>query len=142
MPHDHGEHTAPDNDGSLAYRLEDYMTSGSFLMELGSFVAKHASMFEDVNTGEHPHQWFETYREYEAMLSKRVNAFLAAEGVTAEEAVADCRVAREAHQEQYIFFEYLAAAVDYQCFYRLMLEFKSHKRDISSWWRCLSDHCA
>mmetsp|Transcript_39380 Transcript_39380/g.91304 ORF Transcript_39380/g.91304 Transcript_39380/m.91304 type:complete len:121 (-) Transcript_39380:144-506(-) len=74
MPHDHGEHTAPDNDGSLAYRLEDYMTSGSFLMELGSFVAKHASMFEDVNTGEHPHQWFETYREYEAMLSKRVRS--------------------------------------------------------------------
>merc|ERR1712228_476037 len=94
----------------------------------------------DVAGGEHPHEWHDIFREYEAMLDKRVEAFLASEGVTAEQAVADCRLAKAQGKDHYIFFEYLAAAVEYEKFYAMMLEFKMGKRDVSQWWKCLATH--
>mmetsp|Transcript_6702 Transcript_6702/g.13753 ORF Transcript_6702/g.13753 Transcript_6702/m.13753 type:complete len:145 (+) Transcript_6702:32-466(+) len=138
--HSHHERVGPLNDGSLAYRLEDYMTSSSFLRELNDFVNKHVAKFEDVEGGEHPHEWFAIYREYELMLGKRMDAFLASESVTAEQAVAACRAAQAQDRKSYTFFEYLAAAVEYTSFYQMMLDFKAHKRDVSSWWNCLLTH--
>mmetsp|Transcript_5118 Transcript_5118/g.12874 ORF Transcript_5118/g.12874 Transcript_5118/m.12874 type:complete len:147 (-) Transcript_5118:297-737(-) len=124
------------NDGSLAYRLEDYMLSGSFLMQLNEFVMKHMNKFEDVEGGEHPHEWHDLFLEYERMLNHRVEAFLKAEGVSAEQAVAACERAKAAGNKDYKFFEYLAAAVEYERFCSVMLAFKSGKRNVQRWWQC------
>mmetsp|Transcript_108753 Transcript_108753/g.314017 ORF Transcript_108753/g.314017 Transcript_108753/m.314017 type:complete len:137 (+) Transcript_108753:95-505(+) len=131
-------HFGPENDGSLAYRLEDYLLSGSFLAQLNDFVASHAPKFDDVQDWEHRHEWHDSFLEYEDMLHHRVEAFLRAEGVTAEQAVQACKVARAAGNKDYRFFEYLAAAIDYQKFHAVMLEFKSGKRDVSKWWKCFA----
>mmetsp|Transcript_107322 Transcript_107322/g.308832 ORF Transcript_107322/g.308832 Transcript_107322/m.308832 type:complete len:142 (-) Transcript_107322:233-658(-) len=127
----------PQNDGSLAYRLEDYLLSGSFLSQLNSFVAKHAHKFEDLadSDDEHRHEWHDIFLEYERMLNDRVEAFLKAEGVTAEQAVEACRRAKAEGKEDYQYFEYLAASVDYQRFHRVMLEFKHHERDVPQIWQ-------
>mmetsp|Transcript_105058 Transcript_105058/g.321997 ORF Transcript_105058/g.321997 Transcript_105058/m.321997 type:complete len:140 (-) Transcript_105058:210-629(-) len=134
----HFEVAGPENDGSLAYRLEDYLLSGSFLMQLNAFVTQHADKFEDLQGGEHEHEWHDIFLEYERMLNDRVEAFLKAEGVTAEQAVEACMRAKAAGQEDYKFFEYLAAAMDYEKFRTVMLDFKVGRRDVSKWWKCFT----
>eukprot|EP00930_Biecheleria_cincta_P104029 TRINITY_DN96172_c0_g1_i1.p1 TRINITY_DN96172_c0_g1~~TRINITY_DN96172_c0_g1_i1.p1 ORF type:complete len:157 (+),score=27.96 TRINITY_DN96172_c0_g1_i1:30-473(+) len=139
-PHEHAEWPGPENDGSLAYRLEDYLMSGGFLMELDSFAKRHASKFEirgPNSSSEHEHEWFEAFKEYETMLDQRSNAFLASEQVTAEQAVAECFRAKDEGNSKYKYFEYLAAAIDYERFHVLMLDFKTGRRDLTRWWECL-----
>uniref|UniRef100_A0A7S0A2M2 Cilia- and flagella-associated protein 36 n=1 Tax=Pyrodinium bahamense TaxID=73915 RepID=A0A7S0A2M2_9DINO len=131
----HGTSAIPENDGTLACRMEEWLMSTSFLMSLNTFAKRHAPMFEDVKGGEHPHAWFDAFREYETMVNDRVEAFLVSEGVSAEEAVAACRVAKAAGKTDYKFFEYLAAAVEYESFYSMMLDFKAGRRDVSQWWK-------
>mmetsp|Transcript_131059 Transcript_131059/g.261472 ORF Transcript_131059/g.261472 Transcript_131059/m.261472 type:complete len:147 (+) Transcript_131059:68-508(+) len=142
LHHDpHFEQNAPENDGSLAYRLEDYLTSAGFLRELDSFVQRHCNVFQEVEDGgEHRHEWFQAFREYERMVDDRVEAFLRSEQTTAEEAVAQCLAAQQAGKEHYKFFEYLAAATEYEQFHRLMMDFKTRRRDLSEWWTCLARH--
>eukprot|EP00927_Polykrikos_kofoidii_P084330 TRINITY_DN8851_c0_g1_i1.p2 TRINITY_DN8851_c0_g1~~TRINITY_DN8851_c0_g1_i1.p2 ORF type:complete len:158 (-),score=22.24 TRINITY_DN8851_c0_g1_i1:135-608(-) len=138
-PHDHDDAhsvpTIPENDGSLACRAEDFLMSSSFFMQLNDFAKRHASKFEEVTTNEeHRHEWYEIFKEYEAMVSARIDCFLAAEGVSAEDVVAQCRQAKLQGKTDYAYFEYLAACVEYETFHRLMLEFKSGARDMSRPW--------
>eukprot|EP00933_Yihiella_yeosuensis_P079314 TRINITY_DN9178_c0_g1_i2.p1 TRINITY_DN9178_c0_g1~~TRINITY_DN9178_c0_g1_i2.p1 ORF type:complete len:153 (+),score=31.95 TRINITY_DN9178_c0_g1_i2:61-519(+) len=136
-PHAHWHWPGPENDGSLASRFEDYLMSGTTLMKLNDFAQKYAKQFEVVD-GEHPHEWHEWFQEYAEMLDGRIDAFLASESVTAEQAVAQCFTAVENGKEKYQYFLYVAAALDYQRFYELMLDFKSGRRDLSRWWTCLA----
>lgn len=139
--HDEGHHVSliPENDGTLAYRMEEYLMSGTFMMELDTFVRRHAKEFDHPDEGEHLHEWHDAFREYERMLSNRVEAFLRSEGVTTEQAVAACEHARQSGHEEYKYFEYLAASIDYQRFHSVMLEFKAGTRDVSCWWRLFQD---
>merc|ERR1719174_1190536 len=72
----HGEPALPDNDETLAYRMEEYMMSGSFFTQMDNFAKQHAHKFEDVGGGEHPHEWFAIFQEYGEMISDRVETFL------------------------------------------------------------------
>mmetsp|Transcript_68434 Transcript_68434/g.164309 ORF Transcript_68434/g.164309 Transcript_68434/m.164309 type:complete len:153 (+) Transcript_68434:83-541(+) len=137
----HGDHeeghavwAGPENDGTLAYRMEDYLMSGSFLRELDGFVKKHLPAFEDLEGGEHPHDYHDIFKLYEEMLSARIEAFLIAEGVTTEQVVEECKWAKTHGHDDYKFYEYLVASVEYESFYKLMLEFKRGQRDVSKWW--------
>mmetsp|Transcript_55854 Transcript_55854/g.130721 ORF Transcript_55854/g.130721 Transcript_55854/m.130721 type:complete len:152 (-) Transcript_55854:167-622(-) len=130
----HAVWAGPENDGTLAYRLEDYLMSGSFLRELDGFVKKHAALFDDVTGGEHSHEYHDIFKKYEAMLASRIDAFLAAEGVTTEQVVEECKWAKTHGHDDYKFYEYLVASVEYESFYKLMLEFKTGQRDVSKWW--------
>eukprot|EP00435_Cladocopium_sp_Y103_P073506 s42_g43.t3 len=99
-----GHPPGPSNDGSLAYRLEDYLLSASCLMELNAFAQRHAYKFED----DHPHDWYDIFQEYENMMRKRTDEFLHREGVTAEQAVEECFRKRNEGNSQFQYFESLA----------------------------------
>ena len=141
VEHVTGHPPGPSNDGSLAYRLEDYLLSASCLMELNSFAQRHAQKFEDVGPcsprHDHPHDWYDTFQEYETMMHKRTDEFLHREGVTAEQAVEECFRKRNEGNAEFQYFEYLAAAVDYVRFHSLMLDFKEGRRNLAQWWNCL-----
>eukprot|EP00434_Breviolum_minutum_P005393 symbB.v1.2.004756.t1/scaffold242.1/size254583/3 len=141
VEHVTGHPPGPSNDGSLAYRLEDYLLSASCLMELNSFAQRHAQKFEDVGPcsprHDHPHDWYDTFQEYETMMHKRTDEFLHREGVTAEQAVEECFGKRNEGNAEFQYFEYLAAAVDYVRFHSLMLDFKEGRRNLAQWWNCL-----
>jgi len=139
--HSHAHPPGPINDGSLAYRLEDYLLSASCLMEINAFAQRYAPIFEDVGPGsprhDHPHEWHDLFQEYEAMMRRRTDQFLENEGVTAEQAVEECFRKRNEGNSKFQYFEYLAAAVDYRRFYALMLDFKDGRRNLTQWWNCL-----
>eukprot|EP00971_Amphidinium_carterae_P326733 6457707-Amphidinium_carterae.1 len=108
---------------------------------------------------EHSHEYHDIFKKYEAMLASRIDAFLAAEGVTTEQwgtrfslvvsmpdrvarrigfngdagvrssfamqVVEECKWAKTHGHDDYKFYEYLVASVEYESFYKLMLEFKT-----------------
>ncbi|CAJ1359921.1 unnamed protein product [Effrenium voratum] len=160
--HSHAHPPGPINDGSLAYRLEDYLLSASCLMELNAFAQRHAWKFDEVGPSspkhDHPHDWHDIFQdrfclamcemkqhmsvlssiipqaqEYEEMMRRRTDQFLDREGVTAEQAVEECFRMKNEGNSKFQYFEYLAAAVDYRKFHALMLDFKARASGSRAW---------
>lgn len=126
--------------GSYASRLEERLMCGGFFQQINSFVGKHAHKFDDANADGSGYslELYTIFKEYETMLSTRCEHFLQSEGLTAEEVVNNML---EEEDEGRVFksSEYLTAAINFESFVSLMLDFKSGEKDVSRWWEICQD---
>jgi hypothetical protein len=126
--------------GSHAQRLEERLMCGGFFQQIDSFVKQHAHKFTDPTDDGSGHS-FETYslfKEYEAILNTRCEHFLVSEGLTAEDVV-HSMVLEEEQGKKFKSSEYLMAAIDFEMFVNLMLDFKTGEKDVSRWWEVCED---
>lgn len=121
--------------GTHAFRLNERLMCGGFFQQINHFVGKHAHKFDDPSTDGSGHslESFSLFQEYESMLSKRCEHFLESEGVSAEEVV-DSMLMEEEQGKKFKSSEYLMAAIDFEMFVSLMLDFKTGAKDVSRWW--------
>lgn len=121
--------------GTHAQRLEERLMCGGFFQQIDYFMGKHAHKIHD-NIDDGSGYTFESYslfQEFGEMLSRRCENFLTSEGLTAEQVVGNML---EEEEQGKIFksSEYLMAAIDFQMFVSLMLDFKTGAKDVSKWW--------
>jgi hypothetical protein len=125
--------------GSHASRLEERLMCGGFFQQINHFVGLHAHKFNDPTDGSgHSLETFTIFKEYEAMLSARCEHFLTSEGLTAEEVVNSMLVEEELGKK-FKSSEYLMAAIDFEMFVSLMLDFKTGEKDVSRWWEICAE---
>ena len=131
-----GEASSSASEDSLVARMMEYCQSASFTRAMGAFAEQHASKFYPQDTGaEQPHEWYQLYQAYEALVSERLDDFLAAEGVTACAAFEACAAAKAAGDARFGgFLDYLVASTEYTAFVELMRDFRGERRDVSRWW--------
>ena len=138
-----GEASSSASEDSLVARMMEYCQSASFTRAMGAFAEQHASKFHPQDTGaEQPHEWYQLYQAYEALVSERLEDFLAAEGVTAYTAFEACAAAKAAGDARFGgFLDYLVASSEYTAFVELMRDFRGERRDVSRWWLPRGGRC-
>jgi len=121
--------------GTLASRLDEWLMCAGFFKEINRFTTQHAHNFVDPATDGSGHslESYARYKEYEAMMNLRCEAFLLLEGATAEEAVDSMLMEEEEPGQKFKSSEYLLSAIDFETFTSLMLDFKSGEKDLSRW---------
>lgn len=126
--------------GTPAARLEERLMCGGFFQQINHFVERHAHKFDDPPTdgSGYPLDWYAIFREYEAMISRRCEYFLQCEGLTAEEVVTSM-LAEEDQGKKFKSSEYLMAAINFEMFLSLMLDFKRGVKDVSRWWEVCAE---
>jgi len=113
---------------------------GGFFQQINHFVGKHAHKIQDPGTDGSGHslESFSLFKEYESILSARCEYFLVSEGLTAEEVVSSMLMEEE-QGRKFKSSEYLMAAIDFEMFVSLMLDFKTGAKDVSRWWEVSQD---
>lgn len=121
--------------GSYAQRLEERLMCGGFFMQVDWFVKQHSHKFGEVSTDGSGYslESYSLFREYSCILGKRCEHFLQTEGVSAEDVVSSM-MAEEEEGKKFKSTEYLMAAINFELFVSLMLDFKAGVRDVSRWW--------
>jgi hypothetical protein len=121
--------------GTYAQRLEERLMCGGFFMQIDWFVKQHCHKFAELsNDGSgYSLESYDLFREYSCILSKRCEHFLQTEGVSAEDVVSSM-VMEEEQGKKFKSSEYLLAAINFELFLSLMLDFKAGVRDVSRWW--------
>jgi len=122
------------DEGTHASRLEERLMCGGFFQQINDFVGRHAHKFNDPTSDGSGYslESFSLFKEYEAMLSARCEYFLESVGATAEEVV-NSMLMEEEQGKKFKSSEYLMAAIDFEMFVSLMLDFKTGEKDVSRW---------
>jgi hypothetical protein len=120
--------------GSYAQRLEERLMCGGFFKQIDWFAKQHSHKFGDVcaDGSGYSLEQYNLFTEYSCILSKRCEHFLQTEGVSAEEVVGSM-VMEEEHGKKFKSAEYLMAAINFELFVSMMLDFKAGVRDVSRW---------
>eukprot|EP00899_Mesostigma_viride_P019051 jgi/Mesvir1/27147/Mv20815-RA.1 len=112
----------------LLGKLEDFFCSPAFTTPVGGF-------FKDNNTklklvplqDEQPHENYAVFKEYADLVEKKLEEFLAENGVTAQQLYEDCSAHRElaksGTQAPLTCLDYLIAATQYEMFMNLAHDF-------------------
>jgi len=121
--------------GTLASCLNEWLMCAGFFKLINSFAVKNAHKFEDAdaNGSGHSLESYAMFKEYESMLSLRCETFLVMEGATPEEAVDSMLLEEDEPGSKFKVCEYLMAAISFESFVSLMLDFKSGDKDLSRW---------
>lgn len=78
-----------EGDIHLVSKLEDFCSSGDFTQSLQEFIAEHAHKFTD--SEEQDIKCYKLWQDYVKIMDKKLEVFLAAEKVTAEEVFEACQ---------------------------------------------------
>lgn len=120
---------------SHALILEERLMCGTFLQHMNEFAKNHARKFHDPSAdgSGYSFELYSLFRMYETMLSAWCEDFLQSEGLSAEMVVRDM-LNEEAQGKVFKSSEYLMAGINFECFVRLMQDFKTGRKDLSRWW--------
>jgi len=125
--------------GTYASRLEERLMCGGFFQQIDAFVKQNAYKINDPHDGSgHSFDSFNSWKEYETMLSARCEHFLVTEGLSAEDVV-NSMLQEEDRGKKFKSSEYLMAAIDFEMFVSLMLDFKAGHKDVSRWKEMLQE---
>lgn len=108
----------------LISRVEEFFCSPSFTTSVGDFLSSKAGdiEFKDLEE-EQPHINFATFQEYQQMVERNLQSFLASEGISQKAVVDACLEAQNSGSGYLTCIDYILACTEYEEFMQLAYDY-------------------